>query len=88
MYIIKPDTDEFYDEKIKKITEIIKNNQGEVFSTDRWGIKRLAYEIQDYNQGFYAISSFSASSKAVKELDRLLKIDEDILRHMIVRKAA
>ena len=57
-----------------------------VEKTDRWGKKRLAYEIDDIAEGLYVLVTFSAEPKTVKELDRVMKITDEILRHMIIRK--
>ena len=48
--------------------------------------KRLAYEIQDLNEGLYVLVTFTAEPAAVKELDRVMKITDEVLRHMIIRK--
>jgi small subunit ribosomal protein S6 len=50
------------------------------------GQKRLAYPIQDFNDGLYVLTTFAAEPAAVKELDRVMKITDEILRHMIIRK--
>lgn len=50
------------------------------------GQKRLAYEIQDFAEGEYVLLTFKASKTAVKELDRVMRITEEVLRHMIIKK--
>ena len=50
------------------------------------GKKRLAYEIQDFMEGQYVLVTFSAEPKAVKELDRVMKITDEVMRHMIIKK--
>ena len=54
--------------------------------TDKWGKKRLAYPIQDFNDGLYVLTTFAAEPACVKELDRVMKITDEMLRHMIIRK--
>ena len=56
VYILRPDLDEATSEAaIAKVEDTIKSNGGEVEKTDKWGIKKLAYEIQDYNEGSYVV---------------------------------
>ena len=86
MFIIKPFEDETIDTVIEEYEKLLTDNKGIVERTDRWGKRRLAYEIQDLNEGIYVLMTFNAVAKAVKELDRVMKIDENILRHMIIRK--
>ena len=86
MFIIKPFEDETIDTVIEEYEKLLTDNKGIVERTDRWGKRRLAYEIQDLNEGIYVLMTFNAAAEAVKELDRAMKIDENILRHMIIRK--
>ena len=73
-------------EVIEKYKSLIENNGGELATVDKWGKRRLAYEIGDVNEGFYVVSKFNAEPKAANELDRVFKISDDILRHIIVRE--
>jgi small subunit ribosomal protein S6 len=87
MYILKPDFDE---EKITEImgkyANIIQNNHGEIVSEDKWGKRRLAYEIQDCREGFYILVNFKSEANVPTELDRVMKISDEILRFMIISK--
>ena len=86
MYIVKPVEVEEFEAVVSKFNKLITDNGGKVEKTDRWGKKRLAYEIQDLNEGLYVLVTFTAEPACVKKLDRVMKITDDILRHMIVRK--
>ena len=86
MYIVKPYEDEKFEAVIEKFNTLITNNGGVIEKTDRWGKKRLAYEMQGLNEGLYVLVTFIAEPAAVKELDRVMKITDEILRHMIIRK--
>lgn len=86
MYIVKPVGEALCQEVTKKVQAVITDNEGSVKNVDFWGKKRLAYEIDTYNDGFYVLITFKADKKAVRELDRVLKITEDVIRHMIIRK--
>lgn len=86
MYIVKPVEEEAFEAIVTKFDNLISSNGGTVEKTDRWGKKRLAYEIKDFVDGIYVLVTFNADAKAIKELDRVMKITDEILRHMIIRK--
>ena len=86
MYIVKPVEEEAFEALVVKFDNLINNNGGTVEKTDRWGKKRLAYEIDDIAEGLYVLVTFSAEPKTVKELDRVIKIHEEIIRHIIVKQ--
>ena len=86
MYIVKPVEEETFEALVTKFDTLIAANGGTVEKTDRWGKKRLAYEIKDFVEGIYVLVTFQADGKTVKELDRVMKITDVILRHMIIRK--
>ena len=86
MYIVKPLEDEAVEAIIAKFEALITANGGTVEKTDRWGKKRLAYEIQKLQEGIYVLVTFTANAAAVAELDRVLRITDTVLRHMVVRK--
>lgn len=88
MYVVKPIEEDAFEAVVSKFNKLIIDNGGKVEKTDRWGKKRLAYEIQDFNEGLYVLVTFSAEPACVKELDRVMKITEEILRHMVIRKGA
>ena len=86
MYIIKPLEEEATNNIIAKFDNLIKDFGGEIEKTDRWGKKRLAYPIDDINDGYYVLINFAAKNETIKELDRVMKITDEILRHMILKK--
>ena len=86
MYIIKTMDEEATNAVISEFEALITNNGGTVEKIDRWGKKRLAYEINDCLEGFYCLVHFAAEAAVVTELDRVMKITDEILRHMIIRK--
>lgn len=87
MYVIKPDLDEEkLQEVIDKFNNIIADNSGEVVTADKWGKRRLAYEINDYREGIYILVNFKGEAAVAQELDRVLKITDEILRFMIILK--
>lgn len=87
MYIIKPELDEEQTNAvIEKFSTLITDNGGEEPSIDKWGKRRLAYEIKDYREGFYVLVNFMGVPDTAQEIDRVMKISDDILRFMILSK--
>lgn len=89
MFIIDPAIEE--DKKnatIEKVQNIITNGNGEVADTDVWGMRKLAYPIQKKNEGFYVVIQFASEPTLPKEIDRRLRISDDVIRHMIINKDA
>lgn len=86
MFIVKPLEEEATNAVIAKFENIITNNGGTVDKTDRWGKRRLAYEIKDTTEGFYVLLHMTAEAKVVTELDRVMKITDDIVRHLIIKE--
>lgn len=87
MYIVRPDLDEERtQELVEKFRTLVNNNGGEVTSVEPMGKRRLAYEIEKYREGYYVVMKFNGRPETVKELDRVLKITDGILRHLIVRE--
>ncbi|MBA1392739.1 30S ribosomal protein S6 [Bombilactobacillus bombi] len=87
-YIIKPDIAE-EDKKalIERFDNILKDNGAEVMDSKDWQKRRFAYEIGGYTEGTYHIVNVKASDQAaINEFDRLSKIDDSILRHMIIKR--
>lgn len=88
MYILKSDVEE---EKRLQLLEKFKGiieADGQVDSVDEWGNRKLAYEINKLNDGYYFLVHFHAAADVPKELDRNLKIADEVIRHMILRLEA
>lgn len=88
MYIIRPNIDEeAKNVLVDRFNSILKENGAEVLESKQWEKRRLAYEIQNYREGIYHIVKVSSTDDAaIKEFDRLAKINSDILRHMTVKE--
>jgi small subunit ribosomal protein S6 len=85
VFIFKVLEEEATNTVVAKFENLIKNNGGEIEKIDRWGKKRLAYEIKDVADGYYVLVHFNSEPATVKELDRVAKITEEVLKHMIVK---
>ena len=86
IFIVKPMEEEKTDATIQKFTKLIVANGGKIDEEDRWGRKRLAYEIKDFTEGYYVLVNVTASPACMQEVDRVMKITEEVLKHMIVRE--
>lgn len=69
----------------EKITQLISSSAN-ITNVDEWGMKKLAYEIDDQKEGFYTFISFSSNPSFPAELERVLKITSGILRFLVIRK--
>jgi len=76
-------------EKKDAVIETVKGiiaDGGEVLETEVIGLKRLAYPIQKKSEGFYVLMQFNANAELPAELDRRLRISDDVIRHIIIKK--
>ena len=71
---------------MKRIDTTIAEGAGKVDSVDEWGKGKLAYEINDLTDGDYTLINFHADPTQIAELDRVLRITDAVVRHMIVRR--
>ena len=69
---------------VSKFTDLITAN-AELVQVDEWGRRRLAYLIDDMNEGYYAVATFKAGSEFPQELQRLMNIDESVMRIMVIK---
>ncbi|MDN3451112.1 30S ribosomal protein S6 [Planococcus sp. APC 3906] len=87
MYIIQPAIEEEAKKAlVERFNDILTSNGAEIIESKEWGKRRLAYEINDLREGFYQIVKVNAGSEAINEYTRLANINEDIIRHIAVRK--
>jgi len=77
--------EEAIDEQLSKISSMVEKEKGSISSVDRWGVRKLAYPIKKQENGFYIIVYFEGNSAIVQEIDRVNKLNDKILRHMIVK---
>ena len=87
IFIIHPSLDE---EAVKAVVEkfkgVIENGGGVVDNIDYWGKRKLAYEIKKVNEGYYTLFNFSSEPELPKELDRVFRISDNIVRHIIIKE--
>ena len=80
--------DEARTEEMNRIQELIARFGGTVEKVDDWGKRRLAYEIQKVNEGYYSFTTFTAPATTPAELESRMRIMENVLRYLIVRADA
>ena len=84
LYVLKPDMeDEARAELISKFSGIITEDGGEIEGIDEWGKRRLAYPIDYINDGYYVLVNFKAKPELPAEIDRVMKITENVMRSLI-----
>jgi len=93
MYVVDADTpDESLDTTIEKFKKVVTDGGGEVTEAGKWdkGRRQLAYEIKQghkkHREGMYLMMQFTAEPEVPKELDRIFRISDEILRHLVVRQ--
>ena len=85
VFIIKSLEEEQINAVVEKFSKLITANGGTIDKEDRWGKKHLAYEIKKEVEGYYVLFYVTCEPACVDECDRVMKISDEILKHMIVR---
>jgi len=87
LFILRPDLDEeAATALVERITGLITDKNGKLENVSRWGRRRLAYEVKDYKEGVYMLVHFQGDATLINEMDRVLKLADEILRFIIVRR--
>lgn len=79
-------TDEVRAGVMKRVEVAITGNGGKIDNVDNWGKRKLAYEIDKLTEGDYTLVNFHADPSQIAELDRILRINDAVKRHMVVRR--
>ncbi len=86
MYIIRPDLEDGDREAlIEKINRVFTENNSEVTNVDEWGTRELAYEIDKLRKGYYVVLNVKATPEAVSEFERVINLQEDIIRYIMIK---
>lgn len=87
LYILNASLDDSAkDEIIERFKGVVTNAGGEVEGVDKWGVKKLAYEINFKSEGYYVLMTFNAPAELPAELERQMRISDDVMRFIVVRK--
>jgi len=86
MTIHRPDlAEDDVESKIGELETYLSGSEAEVTKRDMWGKRRFAYEIDHLSEGYYTVVTFSAGAETVAGVDRMLSLQDEIVRHKIVR---
>jgi small subunit ribosomal protein S6 len=86
VYILPPDTTEQQATDLhEQIEAIVTRMHGVIDKSENWGRKKLAYDIGHHKEGVYVLEVINGSGELMKEIDRRLRVIDQIVRHMIVR---
>ena len=87
LFIVAPSTDEeTRANTMNRIQGVITSAEGSVDNVDEWGKRKLAYEINGLSDGDYTLIDFHTDPQSIAELDRVLRINDAVVRHMIVAR--
>lgn len=85
-YILNPVLEEDkYKEAVERVNTLITTNGGEIEEVDEWGLRPFAYNIDKKSNGYYVNMYFTAPAEAIAKIDRVLRIDDDVLRHLALK---
>ena len=86
VYIVTPDaSDQEVADLHTQIEQIIQRFSGTLDKTENWGRRKLAYEIGHHREGSYVVETISGSGELMKEIDRRLRVIDQVIRHLVVR---
>jgi small subunit ribosomal protein S6 len=86
VYILPPDsTEQQVTEVHEQVESVVSRLTGQIEKTDNWGRRKLAYEIGPHKEGVYVLEVINGSGELMKEIDRRLRVLDQVVRHMIVR---
>jgi len=86
LFILKPDTpEEEVDSYVGQIKELITTGKGTIEKADKWGVRKLAYRVQKYNEGLFILIQFTAPGDLVKEVERRMRVTDAVIKFITVR---
>ena len=88
MVIVDETAEDKLEAVVERVTQIVTGGGGEVTKVDRWGKRKFAYEIDHKTDGFYLVIEFTADTDLLSELERVLLLADEVVRHKVVRREA
>jgi len=86
-FILNPEVNEEQTRSIlERVEQVVANHDGQIVRVNQWGRRRMAYPIEHHRDGFYVFIDMILTPETVSELDRTLKVSEEVLRHLIKRR--
>ncbi len=87
LYILRPDLDEEATKAlVERFSNVVTEQGGEVTNLDEWGKRKLAYPIKKHREGYYVLMNFNAEADVPRELERIFKITDGVLRYIVIRE--
>ncbi|MEG0366695.1 MAG: 30S ribosomal protein S6 [Coprobacillus sp.] len=87
MFIVKPNVeDDARNALIETFKKVLSADNGTIDNVNEWGLRDLAYEIDDYAKGYYVVVDTTTTPANIAEFERLSRINANMLRHMTIRK--
>ncbi len=87
MLVLRPDLEEeAIDALLERLSGVVTGEGGAIDNVDRWGKRRTAYELEGFTEGFYVVIDFQAEPATASELERIVKLSDEIIRHLLVRR--
>ena len=85
MFIVNVADEEKIKAAVQLVQDTVKRIGGTVDKVDEWGKRTLSYELKKQREGYYVVVNFQADPAQITELDRIIKIREEIIRHIIIK---
>ena len=78
--------DEAVDGQLSRFVKILEDNGAKLENVDKWGKRKLAYEVNGNTEGYYTVMHFDSDKEAAAELSRILKLSDSVIRYLLVRR--
>ena len=75
--------DKELDTLLDKLKKLITDAKGEISKTNKWGKRKLAYEIKDFTEAIYVVLNFNVDEQIIAELERVIKLEERVIRYLL-----
>lgn len=87
MLVLDPELDqeEAMEALLQRLQGVVTDGGGEITKMDPWGKRRLAYEVRGNTEGYYVVMNFRSESSVAQELERVVKLTDGVIRHLLVR---
>lgn len=84
MLAINPQLEgEELDSLLDKLKKLITQEKGKIIKANKWGKRKLAYEIKDFTEAIYVVLNFDVDAKIIPEFERVVKLEERVIRHLL-----
>ncbi|RKD32070.1 30S ribosomal protein S6 [Thermohalobacter berrensis] len=71
---------------IERFKELVEKGKGNIEKVDEWGLRKLAYTVKNFTEGYYVFINFQGEAGIVDEINRIAKITDEVLRHMVIKE--